>query len=239
MAAMPERYREQVMRNGKSPYPGSNRNLVMDSPERGILHHSYLSVGSERCEESLGLYPGCENYSGTNPRQAKRPRRTVKEIGAEMMVAMVAVVRTTRAWWLIGVIILILFASIYPSVTEVVYPVIDTTGSNMMNMSVDKKAYNCGEVVNAYFLFQKQQNKVGTIKWKLVPNRPNAEAYTYAARPVGAPVGITAHWAKIEALPEQCSSGEYHFEGTLTYPLFLGSVSYPLRTSCFEIRAKR
>ena len=153
---------------------------------------------------------------------------------------MAAFIKTTREWWLVALCVILFSVQIWPSSIEYVYPIIDPVGSNMTNMNVlypkDRKYYRCGEVVEAYFLFQKQRSIAGWIKWKLIPNRPQAEAFNYPARPVSSPAGITNHYAPVERIMSPCAAGEYHFEGTLTYPLFFGSVSYPLRTECFEVR---
>ena len=118
-------------------------------------------------------------------------------------------------------------------------PVIDTLGSNMENMDVDKpppKYYRCGERVDGFFRFQKQRHLVGQIKWQLVKGA-DERIFLYPFRTVAAQSGIINHWAPIEKLPDVCEPGQYHFEGLLTYPLGFGrQASYPLRTVCFEVR---
>jgi hypothetical protein len=152
--------------------------------------------------------------------------------------------KSTREWWLVVFVLVLglswIIPNALPSLSETLYPVIDSTGSNMLSMETDKKVYSCGETVRAYFLFQKQRYVVGQIKWKLVPNRPNSLAHDYLPRVAASTPAIVSYWAKVETIPVGvCEPGEYHFEGMLTYPLFFGQANYPLRTTCFEVRAAK
>jgi hypothetical protein len=140
---------------------------------------------------------------------------------------------------LIALIAALITIQVFPGVSETVYPVIDTLGGNMTNMATEQTTYHCGDKVVAFFQFQKQRNILGTIKWKLVPDKPDARAFNYPPRPAAAPVGIVSHWAGVEDIPPVCLSGKYHFEGTISYPVWFGQVSYPLRTSCFQVEEKK
>ena len=154
---------------------------------------------------------------------------------------MAAMFQTTREWALTACMaVLLLYAILQPVFGIELYPVLDFKGGNQMNMQVDKDpakglSYHCGDIVHARFNFQKQRAIVGLIKWQLVESKPNGRILLYPARHAAAPIGIIDHWAPVETLPGVCEPGQYHFEGTITYPLLFGNVTYNLRTACFEV----
>jgi hypothetical protein len=149
--------------------------------------------------------------------------------------------KTTKEWWLVGFCLILLLTQFFPQATELFYPIIDWKGGNRLNMQVDKEmslgqAYHCGEMVRARFILQKQRAKVGEIQWKLVGSTPGGVVQQYPARRVSSPIGIVDHWAPVEPLPSICEPGQYHFEGTITYPLVTDKVVYTIRTVCFIVR---
>ena len=144
-------------------------------------------------------------------------------------------IKTTREWWLIALCVLLLMANFFPQTIEYVYPLLDQQGSNLMNMDTDQQIYRCGQTVSAQMIFQKQRNISGMVRWTLVPNNPNGHIEIYPSRVAASAIGIYNTWVNIEPLPNICQPGRYHFEGTITYPLLLGNVSYNLRTTCFKV----
>ena len=145
--------------------------------------------------------------------------------------------KIAKEWGLIAICFLVMIGNlISPEIMGRVYPVLDFQGGNQFNMEVQKPVYHCGEMVIAKFRFQKQRDLAGTIKWKLISSDPTKHIDVYLPRIAASPVMIHDHWADVEKLPAICSPGKYHFEGTLSYPLFVGNLSYGLRTECFEVK---
>lgn len=163
------------------------------------------------------------------------PERNRKKVGAIMS----AIFKTTREWWLVGLCLLLLLSYFFPQGIELVSPIIDWHGGNRLSMETDMKEYNCGEQVSARFKLQKNRNAVGTIKWELVSDDPGKDqVLLYPARVASAPEGIINHFAQVEKLPDVCAPGKYHFSGTLSYPVYFGTVIYSIRTACFEVKEK-
>lgn len=154
-----------------------------------------------------------------------------------MMALASSAIRTFREWALIFLCALLFLMAIYPVVGIELYPVIDHQGHNLTNMETDKTVYHCGDVVRARMTFQKQRNVSGVIKWFLIDG-PDSHVDLYPARVAGFPAGLYDKWVDIERIPPICKPGKYHFEGTVSYQLMLGNVSYPLRTQCFEVVSK-
>ena len=143
--------------------------------------------------------------------------------------------KTVKDWIIIILCGVLVLTNFMPQIVEYIYPIIDTKGGNFSNMETDKAVYHCGETPRAVFIFQKQRPIAGRIKWLLVDG-PTTESYVYRSREANTPSGIYKEWIAVEPLPDICRPGKYHFEGTLTYPLLFGSVTYPLRTNCFEVQ---
>jgi hypothetical protein len=150
--------------------------------------------------------------------------------------------KTTREWWLVGLCLILLLTQFFPQAVEMVYPIIDWKGGNRLNMQVSKdllegKSYHCGEIVLARVMMQKNKEATGTVQWKLISNEPGGTAFTYPPKAISSPVGIIDHWTRVEKLPDICTPGQYHFEGTMIYPQIFGSVIYTIQTTCFVVRA--
>ena len=148
---------------------------------------------------------------------------------------MTAIFRTTKELWLAALCLLLLLSQFYPVTTEWVFPVLDFKGGSQYNMETDHAAYHCGEMVQARFKFQKQRAISGHIKWQLVSHDPERHIVLYPSRIAASPILIIDHWANVEKLPNYCDPGRYHFEGTITYPMLFGEVSYDLKTQTFEV----
>ena len=151
---------------------------------------------------------------------------------------------TTKEWGLAIACLFLLMTQLFPQAVELVYPIIDWQGGNRLEMEVSKdmregKSYQCGEMVLARFMLQKQRNAVGEIQWKLCSNTPGGNAYVYQTRIVSSHIGITDHWAKVETLPDICMPGKYHFEGTVSYPVMFGKVIYTIRTVPFLVKERK
>lgn len=144
-----------------------------------------------------------------------------------------------REWVLVFVCAcLVAFNFIHPAGVEL-YPVLDFQGGNQFTMATDKLVYHCGETVQALTIYQKQRQASGKIIWTLVRSDQNGNNYvvkTYPPRDISRPVGIYHEWRQVEILPDTCEPGRYHFEGVLTFDLWMGKAVYPLRTACFEMR---
>jgi hypothetical protein len=210
----------------------------MDIQNRDGSNWVFSLPGSKRREKVLRPYPGTESESRRYERCAGSHNPPTRKSGKEMMTALF---KTTREWWLVGLCMILLLTQTYPQVIEYVYPILDWKGGNRLNMQVDKdrtmkEFYQCGEVVTARFKLQKQREAVGQIKWELVKNAPEGQVYPYTARVAAAPVGITDHWAPVERLPQLCAPGQYHFAGTISYPVWFGTVIYSIKTNDFEVR---
>jgi hypothetical protein len=145
------------------------------------------------------------------------------------------ILKTTKEWMLTFLCLLLLATQFMPQMAEFIYPIIDWKGGNRLSMEVDKKTYHCGEVVNARFAMQKQREAVGKIKWELVSSTNERQVVLYSARTVASPSSIIDRWAAVERLPEFCAPGQYHFRGTISYPVWLGTVIYTIRTTCFDV----
>jgi hypothetical protein len=151
--------------------------------------------------------------------------------------------KTTKEWFLVFACAVLLLTQFFPQAIELVYPIIDWKGGNRLNMQVSKdmregKYYKCGEMVLARVMMQKQREAIGEVHWKLVSSEPGGNAYSYLPRTVSAPIGIIDHWARVEKLPDICVPGQYHFEGTIAYPVLFGKVIYTVRTVCFIVKGK-
>jgi hypothetical protein len=225
-------------RNDNSTFAERRRPESMDIQTRPDRCNLFSWLGFERCQEAVRQGAGTGSDFGQTTRPAGGDFAPPRQAG-KIMVAMTHIVRTTREWWLISVITVLFAITLFPITGIELYPVIDTVGSNMQNMEIKDKVYRCGEVVIARFVFQKQRAISGLIQWKLVSNKPGGMVTVYPPRTASSPPGITDHYAPVEPLPSVCESGKYHFEGTLNYPLLIGRVSYPLKTTCFEVRAKK
>jgi hypothetical protein len=157
------------------------------------------------------------------------------------MMAMITVVKSAREWALVIACLILLGTQFLPQFIELVYPIIDWKGGNRLDMQVSKdmregKFYRCGEMVLARFILQKQRKAVGEIQWKLISSSPAGNSYYYPPRVISSPIGITDHWARVEELPSVCMPGQYHFEGTMSYPVMFGKVIYTIRTECFIVK---
>ena len=144
-------------------------------------------------------------------------------------------VSLAREWFLVlltGIIFLIVI--IRPAGFEL-YPVMDWKGGDQFNMPTDKDVYHCGDIPQARFTYQKNRSITGKIKWMLIPSTPEGHIDHFPARVAASPIGIYDKWVNIEKLPIKCEPGKYHFEGSITYPLFIGTVTYDIRTQCFKI----
>ena len=146
---------------------------------------------------------------------------------------MMAFFRTAKEWWLTVACLLLLVTQFFPQAIETVYPVLDFKGGNQYNMETDKTVYHCGEIVQGRFKFQKQRTVTGSIKWQLVSHDPARHITLFLPRVAASPILILDHWVSIEKLPGTCEPGQYHFEGTITYP---GGIVYDLRTECFQVK---
>jgi hypothetical protein len=196
---------------------------------------------SEGCQEVIGSGAGIGGQGRGNGKGSKRAFQPTAGRGKRAQMIMGVIFKTTKEWWLVGLCLLLLLSQFFPQATEFVYPIIDWKGGNRLNMQVDKEmslgqAYHCGEEVRARFMLQKQRAKIGEIQWKLISSAPGGRVQSYPARRVSSPVGISDHWAPVESLPKTCDPGQYHFEGTITYPLLLDKVVYTIRTVCFIVR---
>lgn len=145
--------------------------------------------------------------------------------------------RFFKDWLIVILCALLIMTNFLPQAIEWVYPIQDLKGANLMNMETEKNLYFCGETPRALWISQKQREAVGSMKWSLVDG-PETETYYYPPKTVASPIGIYKHWVAVEPLPTVCKPGKYHFEGTITYPVLFGSVTYQLRTQCFEVRVK-
>jgi hypothetical protein len=229
------------MDNGHSSKHFRNRNGNLGISGSGGDYRSVSVHLSEGCEEVLR--PGA-GFGSQDRRPGKGSKRTLpphERNGKRAKTIMGLIFRTTKEWWLVGLCVILLLAQFFPQATEFVYPIIDWKGGNRLNMQVDKEmslgqAYHCGEEVRARFILQKQRAKIGEIQWKLISSAPKGRVQSYPARRVSSPVGISDHWAPVESLPKTCDPGQYHFEGTITYPLLLDKVVYTIRTVCFIVR---
>ena len=152
--------------------------------------------------------------------------------------------KTGREWTLAILCLIMLSTQFFPQAIELFYPILDWKGGNRLNMQVDRDMsmgsfYHCGEVVFCRFIVQKQRNAVGTLQWKLVSAQPGGFTYNYQPRQISAPIGITDHQVMVEALPDMCLPGQYHFTGTMVYPQLFGNVIYTIQTTCFVVKGKK
>ena len=228
-----------VVNSGDSSKYFRDRDGHLDFPGCGSGHRIHSGYRSERCEEVIRPSSGLGSQIGGYGKEPNRTFQPSSGFRKRAKVIMSLIFKTTKEWWLVGLCLILLSAQFFPQAIELVYPIIDWKGGNRLNMQTDRKDYNCGEQVLARFMLQKQREAVGTIQWKLVASRPGGNAYVFPARTVSSPVGITDHYAPVERLPEVCQPGEYHFEGTIVYPLGLDKVIYTLRTTCFDVKEKR
>jgi hypothetical protein len=141
--------------------------------------------------------------------------------------------------WLAIACVILLALTLYPVSGIELASVLDWKGGNQYTMEVKEPTYHCGDMVQAQMIFQKTRPITGTIRWALIPNSPEHHMDLYPVRTAASPVGIYNLWADIEKIPEVCAPGKYHFEGTITYPLLLGRVTYDLRTKDFEVKTEK
>jgi hypothetical protein len=209
--------------------PGDDHMAISD---RDGGHRLLPLLGREGREEVLGPGARTGGYNGGDEGSPSCSLPPGGKIGA----ALTAFLKTTREWWLTAACLLLILTQFWPQATEYAYPIIDWRGGNRLSMATNKEEYSCGEMVNARFTLQKQQNAVGQIKWELVRDEPEGRVYLYTHRVAAAPVGIIDHWAGVEKLPDICEPGKYYFAGTLSYPVLFGTVSYTLRTTKFTVK---
>lgn len=120
------------------------------------------------------------------------------------------------------------------------HPILDVEGGNLSSMEVNQKVYHLGDMIVVRFKMQKQRQAVGIIKWTMVDH---GWAHPFPERVVSGPAPeIVDRWVEQERVPESTPTGRtYHLEGVITYPLpslwfMRQTVSYPLRTVCFEVQ---
>lgn len=216
-----------------------NRDGDLDIPGRNSSYWFPFGLSSKRRKKVIGSSSGIGGYDSRNAKGSRCSVSSNRKTGANKIMGVIF--KTTREWWLVGVCMILLLMQFFPQVVEFVYPIIDWKGGNRLSMQVDKEmglgqAYHCGEVVRARFILQKQRMKVGEIQWKLIASTPEGQSQTYPARKASSPIGIIDHWAAVEKIPSTCEQGQYHFEGTITYPLVFDKVIYTIRTVCFIVR---
>ena len=231
------------MDNGSSKRTDRIRNGDLAVPGRFSPDCRPPGLHLEGCEEVLGPSSRVGSYGGSNEGISGRTNPPGRATGTGAKKIMSLIFKTTREWWLVGICLILLMTQFFPQAIEIVYPIIDWRGGNRLNMQVSKdmaegKFYKCGEMVLARVTMQKQREAVGTVQWKLVGNDPGGNAYTYPPKTISAHIGIIDNWTRVEKLPDVCSPGQYHFEGTMVYPVTFGTVIYTIRTTCFTVRGK-
>ena len=188
---------------------------------------------SSRCEEVAGRGAGAEGQGGRDVESPRSHIPAARKAGETMT----RIIRSVREWWLIAFCAVLLLCTLFPVVGIEIYPVIDTQGGNLQNMQTDKGVYLCGDIVRAQMKFQKQRAVTGQVKWAMVDG-PDSHIDLFPPRVAAAPVGIYDTWVDVEKIPAICRPGRYHFEGVITYTLLLGTVTYQLKTTCFEVKGK-
>lgn len=228
-------------------YDSAERNRAgawdVDRACRTVCDCLFFESRRERCQEESGRDTHAQSNSGHHEGISFDTGSQGGEVRGEKrgMMAMVSMARMkVREYWLIALVLVIGFMALFPQAGIEIYPIIDTKGANLTVMPTYKKLYSCGDMVMAFAEFQKQRAASGYVKWTLVresmPGKPNGYRLTYPPRVISASPGIISAWIDIEPLPDTCIPGKYHFEGSFNYKLLLGTVSYPLRTSCFEVQ---